>query len=378
MSARSRSAAQSIATGWAGWTSTRQMPPRSTVARARPTRPMGRHLQPGLPARDGWQQPVRRSAALGHGIGAPVPRLGCARHDRRTAPDRGRPAVDPARRLVIVASKSGGTVEVASMERYFRAMTNGRGTRQPDASSSRSRIPAPGSITLRARGYRDAFRNPADIGGRYSALSLFGLVPTALIGAPPDLLTAASRWPTAAARTTTRTPDSSLARSSPRRRSTDATNSRWRCPIAVDARPGIEQLIAESTASWGKGALPVVDERPAARTITARTPPSSPFATERDASDKVAMSACRRWGTGSQPDHQARRARRRVLRWGLPQQSAAPRCTVNYRSTNRTSPKRRPRPCDLLETFAPATGSRGGAAGRFGRGRRLHTRRPPG
>ena len=35
-----------------------------------------------------------------------------------------------------------------------------------------------------ARGYREIFINPADIGGRFSALSLFGLVPAALIGAP--------------------------------------------------------------------------------------------------------------------------------------------------------------------------------------------------
>ena len=60
-----------------------------------------------------------------------------------------------------------------------------RSARRPDATSSPSPIRARSSAHLaESRGYRKIFLNPPDIGGRFSALSLFGLVPGALIGAP--------------------------------------------------------------------------------------------------------------------------------------------------------------------------------------------------
>lgn len=85
--------------------------------------------------------------------------------------------------LFIVASKSGTTVESASLDAYFydrlhEILGDGAGEHfiaitDPGTALERS---------ARERGFRRVFTNPADIGGRYSALSYFGLVPAALIG----------------------------------------------------------------------------------------------------------------------------------------------------------------------------------------------------
>jgi glucose-6-phosphate isomerase len=85
--------------------------------------------------------------------------------------------LDPARTLFIVSSKSGSTVEVASLERFFWArMTAAIGA---DAGRHFIAITDPETSLQKlaeGRGYRHVFINPADIGGRFSALSLFGLV----------------------------------------------------------------------------------------------------------------------------------------------------------------------------------------------------------
>lgn len=84
--------------------------------------------------------------------------------------------------LFIVASKSGGTIETLSFYKYFYARTNGN-------AAQFIAITDPGSELAEdaaAKGFRDIFLNPADIGGRYSALSYFGLVPAALIGLALD------------------------------------------------------------------------------------------------------------------------------------------------------------------------------------------------
>ena len=134
--------------------------------------------------------------------------------------------LDPARTLFLVSSKSGGTVEVASLERFFWA----RIVEAEGSAAGRHfvAITDPGTALqalAESKDYREVFLNPADIGGRFSALSLFGLVPAALIGADAgDLLAAGPRWPKAAARRTTRTPGSCSGRSSVPRSSRDATS----------------------------------------------------------------------------------------------------------------------------------------------------------
>jgi transaldolase/glucose-6-phosphate isomerase len=98
-----------------------------------------------------------------------------------------RAAVEPETTLFLVASKSGGTVETLSHMAYFWEQTRAAGVADPGAHFTA--ITDPGTslaATARERGFRRVFENPPDIGGRYSALSYFGLVPAALIGVDLD------------------------------------------------------------------------------------------------------------------------------------------------------------------------------------------------
>ncbi len=85
--------------------------------------------------------------------------------------------IDPRRTLFIVASKSGTTIETLSHMAYFWE-------KAPDGRRFIA-ITDPGTpleTQARERGFRRVFVNPPGLGGRYSALSYFGLVPAALTG----------------------------------------------------------------------------------------------------------------------------------------------------------------------------------------------------
>jgi glucose-6-phosphate isomerase len=85
--------------------------------------------------------------------------------------------------LYILSSKSGTTIEPNVLAAHFRRKLEEAGVRAPgdhfvaitDEETALAR-------RARIEGFRDVFINPADIGGRYSALSFFGLVPAALMG----------------------------------------------------------------------------------------------------------------------------------------------------------------------------------------------------
>jgi len=92
-------------------------------------------------------------------------------------------AIDPARTLFIVSSKSGGTIEVMSFFKHFWSRVERK--KRGEAGENFIAITDPGTSlgALAAQhGFRHTFLNPSDIGGRYSALSYFGLAPAALIG----------------------------------------------------------------------------------------------------------------------------------------------------------------------------------------------------
>jgi transaldolase/glucose-6-phosphate isomerase len=92
-------------------------------------------------------------------------------------------AIDPHRSLFVIASKSGGTVETLCHLAHFWEVVRAAGLPHPGRAFVA--ITDPGSTlaeTARQRGFRRVFENPPDIGGRYSALSYFGLVPAALAG----------------------------------------------------------------------------------------------------------------------------------------------------------------------------------------------------
>ena len=91
--------------------------------------------------------------------------------------------IDYGSTLFLVASKSGGTIETLSHYRFFRARMDAM--RPADAARCFVAITDAGSPLDRLaseQGFRHIFRNPADIGGRYSALSYFGMVPAGLMG----------------------------------------------------------------------------------------------------------------------------------------------------------------------------------------------------
>jgi glucose-6-phosphate isomerase len=171
--------------------------------------------------------------------------------------------MDPARTMFLVSSKSGGTVEVASLERFFWS----RMTQALDAQAGRHfiAITDPGTALQKlaeSKAYRDVFLNPADIGGRFSALSLFGLVPCALIGTDPaDLLSAGSTMAQGCRQENHANAGLELGAF------IGASVLAGRDKLTVVLPPSlaslglwIEQLVAESTGKHGKGALPVVDE----------------------------------------------------------------------------------------------------------------------
>jgi len=93
-------------------------------------------------------------------------------------------AVDLSKTLFIVASKSGGTIETLSFYKHFWEQTNGNGDQFIAITDPGSNLES----IAKENNFRDLFLNPADIGGRYSALSYFGMVPAALIGVDLDHL----------------------------------------------------------------------------------------------------------------------------------------------------------------------------------------------
>ena len=93
-------------------------------------------------------------------------------------------AIDPARTLFLVSSKSGGTLETLSLYRYFRGLVE-QSVKSDKAGNNFVAITDAGTSLeklAQEQGFRRVFLNPSDIGGRYSVLSYFGLVPAALAG----------------------------------------------------------------------------------------------------------------------------------------------------------------------------------------------------
>ena len=195
----------------------------------------------------------------------------------------------PERTWILVASKSGSTVEVASMERFFWSrMSEALGS---SAGRQFVAISDPGTALQKlaaSRGYRESFVNPADIGGRFSALSLFGLVPIALLGASPrDLLAAGTAMAQGCRQDNHTNAGFELGAF------IGATTLAGRDKLTVVLPPSlavlglwIEQLVAESTGKHGKGALPVVDEPLGRPDEYGQDRAFVAISTERDAPDK--------------------------------------------------------------------------------------------
>jgi len=174
-------------------------------------------------------------------------------------------AHEPSRTLYIVSSKSGGTVETSSFFKYFYNKALGR-LGAEKVGRHFIAITDPGSSLEkigRQFGFRKVFLADANIGGRYSALSHFGLVPAALIGV--DLMRLLSRAQQMAELCHNTEVNKNPAATLGMVLGTLALHGHDKATfILPDAKAGFgdwaEQLIAESTGKEGKGILPVVRE----------------------------------------------------------------------------------------------------------------------
>jgi transaldolase/glucose-6-phosphate isomerase len=174
--------------------------------------------------------------------------------------------IDVAKTLFIVASKSGTTTEPAMFHRYFydrvksvkgdRAGDNFIAVTDPDTQL--------GKDAARDK-FRKTFINYADIGGRYSALSYFGMVPAALAGV--DVATLLDRAMHAAHTATVpkarKNPAALLGAVIGAMALSGRNKLTLITPPPLDTLGlWVEQLIAESTGKEGKGVVPVAGEPP--------------------------------------------------------------------------------------------------------------------
>jgi hypothetical protein len=114
-----------------------------------------------------------------------------------------------------------------------------------------------------AEGFRDVFVNPTDIGGRYSALSLFGMVPAALMGLDIERLLSGARAMEEACRLEHTAENPGLALGALMGAGAQAGRDKltlWLAPQLQSFGLWVEQLVAESTGKRGKGVVPVTGE----------------------------------------------------------------------------------------------------------------------
>jgi transaldolase / glucose-6-phosphate isomerase len=175
-------------------------------------------------------------------------------------------SVDLERTLFVVSSKSGGTVETLSHFRYFEAKV-AEAVGEGAAGAHFVAVTDPGSPLAdlaRERGFRRVFENDPDIGGRYSVLSYFGLVPAALMGIAVDALLHRAQIAEANCTSYDSTASNSglwmgLAIGELARQGRDKATFIVSPPIDSFGL-WVEQLVAESTGKEGRGILPVAEE----------------------------------------------------------------------------------------------------------------------
>mgnify|MGYP005832275485 CR=1 FL=1 len=175
--------------------------------------------------------------------------------------------LDLARTLFIVSSKSGGTIEPLSLFRFFYEAV---GKVKGDHGRNFVAVTDPGSgleALAAQKALRRVFSSPPEVGGRYSALSVFGLVPTALIGVDlPRLLDRALTMAQAAHYCVPTAENPALALGAALGELALAGRDKvtfFASPSVVSLGTWLEQLLAESTGKHGKGLVPVEGEPPA-------------------------------------------------------------------------------------------------------------------
>ena len=172
--------------------------------------------------------------------------------------------LDLARTVFIVASKSGTTIESVSLESYFWRRLESEAQAQPARSFVAITDPGtPLAARARERGYR-LFAGVPDIGGRFSALSPFGLVPAAAVFGDVAPVLRSARDAMArerAAGKASASPGVALGILLGVMAQAGHDHLTVFPPAEIDLLgPWLEQLIAESTGKQGKGILPIAGE----------------------------------------------------------------------------------------------------------------------
>jgi transaldolase/glucose-6-phosphate isomerase len=184
-------------------------------------------------------------------------------------------AFPPEKTLYLVSSKSGGTAEVNALFNYFWE-------RSGHAGNHFVAITDPGTTLealANARGFRKTFHADPSVGGRYSALTHFGLVPAAIMGIDLDRLLDRAAWMMSqcgADVSGARNPGLVLGAILGQ----FAMEGRDKLTFLADESVAplgtwLEQLVAESSGKQGKGILPVVGEQMAGISINLLKDPKS-------------------------------------------------------------------------------------------------------
>lgn len=166
--------------------------------------------------------------------------------------------VDMGKTLFLTASKSGSTLETSLFQQYFLERSGG-------AKDRFVAITDPGSrLDKEAATFRDRFHGEPEIGGRFSALSNFGMVPAAVMGIDvPRFLSSANKMVEACAASTPTHGNPGLLLGVVLGVLANAGRDKLTLVIP-SGLPGfgawIEQLIAESTGKDGHGIIPVDGE----------------------------------------------------------------------------------------------------------------------
>ncbi|MBU8933562.1 MAG: hypothetical protein KOO62_06110 [candidate division Zixibacteria bacterium] len=172
--------------------------------------------------------------------------------------------IDPRKTLFIVASKSGATIETRSHLAYFMNMLRRAGVKKvgkhlvsiTDKGSDLEKL-------SRRHHFRKTFVNPSDIGGRYSALSYFGLVPGFFAGVDLKMLLESAGIMEKAIRERSGETNPALVLGT--LMATTALESIDKLTFMASKKtaplvPWVEQLVAESTGKNGMGVIPVEAE----------------------------------------------------------------------------------------------------------------------
>jgi transaldolase/glucose-6-phosphate isomerase len=167
-------------------------------------------------------------------------------------------SVDVSKTIFVVSSKSGGTIETLSHYKHFKTLAG------PEQFVVVTDPGSPLQQLAERDGLRRVFANPPDIGGRYSVLSYFGLVPAALMGVKVEELLRGSQIA-----------EQSCTHHDAAQENVGlwlgatlgelANHGRDKLTFVVSDPIGsfglwVEQLVAESTGKQGKGILPVAGE----------------------------------------------------------------------------------------------------------------------